>query len=235
MIKYTYLLVDLLSLLVPLIFSFHPKIRFYKHWNALVPAILISGIFYMIWDSWFAHQGIWGFNPTYITGVHIGNLPVEELLFFICIPYACVFTFECIARIIPATYLQKKIKLISYGFAVALFFLSLIFRVRPYTTSAFALLSAMILISTWRKVSWLPKFYLVYALLLVPFLLVNGILTGTGLAEPIVWYDSRGIIGLRILTIPVEDIFYGMGLILMNIWLYTWIRSRDWRILRIFS
>ncbi len=93
MIKYTYLLIDLLSLAVPLVFSFHPKIRLYKHWSALLPAILITAVCYVLWDSWFTRLGVWGFNSRYTTGIYIGNLPLEELLFFICITYSCVFTF----------------------------------------------------------------------------------------------------------------------------------------------
>ncbi|HZZ75125.1 MAG TPA: lycopene cyclase domain-containing protein, partial [Puia sp.] len=67
MIKYTYLLIDALSLLVPLIFSFHSKIRLYRHWNALLPAIMVVAAGYALWDSLFVHLGIWGFNSDYIT------------------------------------------------------------------------------------------------------------------------------------------------------------------------
>ncbi|MGZ3753359.1 MAG: lycopene cyclase domain-containing protein [Mucilaginibacter sp.] len=235
MIKYTYLLIDLLSILVPRIFSFHAKIRLYKHWDAVLPAIFISAAFYILWDSWFAHLGVWGFNPTYITGIYIGNLPLEEIQFFICIPYACVFTFECISGIIPASFLQNKIKPINYSVATILLILSVIFRSRPYTATAFVLPSLMIFVAILKGVAWLPKFYLIYGVLLVPFLVVNGLLTGTGLSRPIVWYNPDGIIGLRLLTIPIEDIFYGMGLILCNIWIYTWLRSREWQLSRLFN
>lgn len=66
----------------------------------------------------------------------------------------------------------------------------------------------------------MKRFYLVYLILMIPFLIVNGLLTGTALAAPIVWYNPGEIIGPRILTIPLEDIFYGMGLVLINVWIY---------------
>ena len=235
MIKYTYLLIDLFSLLVPLIFSFHPKIQLYKHWNALLPAILITAVVYLCWDSLFVHLGVWGFDPAYVTGFKIGNLPVEEVLFFICIPYSCVFTFDCLTRVIKATYIQQIVQYINYGLALILLVLSCIFYPRPYTASAFLLLLVLILAGNYFKVTWFPKFYVIYGILLLPFLIVNGLLTGTGLARPVVWYSAGGIIGLRIMTIPFEDIFYGMGLILINVWLYTWIRSREWRSARVLS
>ena len=235
MIKCTYLLIDLLSLLVPLVFSFHPKIQFYKHWNALLPAIIITAVVYLLWDSLFVYLGVWGFDRSYVIGIYLGNLPIEEVLFFICIPYSCVFTFDCLTRVISAEYLQNKIQYINYGLALLLLVLSVIWHSKPYTVSAFLLLMVLLLIANYFKVSWMPKFYLIYGVLLIPFLVVNGLLTGTGLASPVVWYSPKGIIGLRLLTIPFEDIFYGMGLILSNVWLYSRIRSREWSSARVLS
>jgi lycopene cyclase domain-containing protein len=49
---------------------------------------------------------------------------------------------------------------------------------------------------------------------------VNGILTGTGLEAPIVWYNDNHNLGIRILTIPVEDSIYGFELLLLTVWRY---------------
>ena len=49
------------------------------------------------------------------------------------------------------------------------------------------------------------------------FLLSNGILTGSGLENPIVWYDDTENWSLRLMTIPLEDHLYGLLLIAMNI------------------
>lgn len=42
-------------------------------------------------------------------------------------------------------------------------------------------------------------------------------LTGSLIDAPIVWYNDAENLGIRIFTIPVEDVFYGMGLVLLNI------------------
>jgi hypothetical protein len=59
------------------------------------------------------------------------------------------------------------------------------------------------------------------------FLMVNGILTGTGLESPIVNYNPNEFMGIRMLTIPVEDTVYGYELILWNIFLFQWFKKPE--------
>ena len=227
--KYTYLLIDLFSVLVPFLLSFHPKIKFYKNWPAIFPAMLITGSLFIGWDMYFTHLRIWGFNPAYLIGIYIGNLPLEEMLFFLCIPYACVFTYHCLHTLIQKTISKKVEMVVSCVLLVASVLLAAIFRSLNYTAYTFALLALLIFGARLiRKVQWLPAFYLTYLILLVPFLIVNGLLTGTGLHSPVVWYDSTQILNVRILTIPVEDVFYGMDLILLNMLIYSWIGKRSY-------
>ena len=58
--------------------------------------------------------------------------------------------------------------------------------------------------------------------ILIPFLIVNGFLT----AIPVVLYNDAENLNLRIYTIPFEDIFYGMLLVLMNIVIYEKLKNR---------
>jgi len=59
------------------------------------------------------------------------------------------------------------------------------------------------------------------------FLMVNGILTGTGLESPIVNYNPKNFMGCRILTIPIEDTFYGYELILWNIFFFQKFKKKE--------
>jgi lycopene cyclase domain-containing protein len=81
----------------------------------------------------------------------------------------------------------------------------------------------LILVGLW-KVRWLKSFFRSYLIILIPFLLVNGILTGSFLDNPIVWYSESEILGYRIFTIPVEDAFYGMEMMLI----YTAVMQWKW-------
>ena len=77
----------------------------------------------------------------------------------------------------------------------------------------------------------LKGFWRMFAVILIGFFIVNGILTGSFIEGEVVWYSSAEIIGVRLGTIPVEDVFYGMSLILLNLFLYKVFKQRlriDW-------
>ncbi|MDD7914298.1 lycopene cyclase domain-containing protein [Polaribacter ponticola] len=66
-------------------------------------------------------------------------------------------------------------------------------------------------------VKYLQRFYISFLIILVPFFIVNGVLTGTGLVEPVVWYNNAENLGIRLLTIPIEDVGYAFTLIFSNV------------------
>ncbi len=224
---FTYLLVNFFTIIVPFIFSFHPKLNFHKTWNAFFPAVFITGVVFIAWDMYFTFLGVWGFNKQYLLGFEIYNLPVEEILFFFCIPYACVFTYHCLDIFFGNFLTGKPEKYVTLLLVILLLMFGFIFYDKLYTVTTFLSFAAVLIFAKWiLNVNWLGKFYLIYAVLLIPFFLVNGVLTGTGLEEPVVWYNENEFMGYRIGTIPVEDTFYGMELILINLLIYKYILSR---------
>jgi len=226
--KYLYLIIDLAAISLPFLFSFHPKANFSKKWKYLWPAILLPATFFLIWDEWFTTMGVWGFNPEYLTGIYVFSLPIEEILFFVCIPYACVFTYEAVGYFSKRDYLQSYTNTITF---VLLFFFSItaLYGINKwYTFSTFLLCTLFLLFLHFRiKPNYLGRFYLAFLFILIPFFIVNGILTGTGIEDQIVWYNDAENLGLRMGTIPVEDTFYGLLLILMNVSIFEWLQERD--------
>ena len=76
--KYTYLLIDVLTILFPFILSFDKKVAFYKDFKNAFLSIICIAIPFIIWDIYFTENRIWGFNEDYLSGKYLSNLPIEE-------------------------------------------------------------------------------------------------------------------------------------------------------------
>ncbi len=205
------------SILIPFLFSFHAKIRFDKAWRYALPAMLVSAVLFLIWDYYFTSWGIWGFNDRYIIGKRFCGMPYEELAFFICIPYACIFTYHCFTKFYADKINGAPWKIHHLIPIVCLVFIVLGWRnYYTMTTSILLLILYGLHLFVWKS-DYLNMFLFSYSILLIPFLITNGVLTGTGLEEEVVWYNDGHNLSTRIKTIPIEDIFYGMLLILLSV------------------
>lgn len=223
----TYLWIDLAALAIPLLFSFHPRLRFHRTWFALWPALLGMMLVFIPWDAWFTHLGIWGFNAAHVSGISWFGLPLEEVLFFICIPYACLFTYHCFRALGVKDYFGKQAAAITWVLVAALLLIIIFFPGKAYTACALGGLALWLaLLRLWVRPVWLGRAYFTWLILLLPFLMVNGILTGGLLKEPVVWYNGKQLLGVRLGTIPVEDGFYGLLLFLVTVTLYEAMLAR---------
>jgi lycopene cyclase domain-containing protein len=225
--KWLYLGLNIFTILVPLARSFENRIAYYKSFDSLFKSIAIVGTLFIVWDIWFTQVGVWGFNPKYLSGVNIINLPLEEWLFFVTVPFSCVFIYRVLNYFITTDLLARyHYRLTHFFFAFSLV-LAVMHTDRLYTFVNFILLAAYL---GWQgyylKSPWMGRFYFAYAVIVIPFLIVNGVLTGTGIEEQVVWYNDSQNMGIRMGTIPVEDTFYGMLLIMMNVGLYEYFESR---------
>ena len=221
---YTYLLLNIFTLCGPMILSFDQKVAFWKSWRALFPALVAMSSLFLAWDVWFAEQGIWGFNPDYLTGIYILNLPLEEWLFFLTIHYACVFIFACVKIYFPSQPLKKVAPWVFRALLVILPVLAITFSDRLYTFVTFTGLTVLIALNLFFiKPDYLGHFLLAYLISLIPFGSVNGVLT----ALPVGWYNDLENVAFRLGTIPVEDIMYNMWMLLMTINVYQWVLGRQ--------
>jgi lycopene cyclase domain-containing protein len=100
-----YFWINLLAISIPFIAGFDKRLKFYRNWKYLFPAMLGTMLVFIPWDMLKTSLEVWGFNPVHLQGIYLVNLPVEEWLFFIAIPYACLFTYHAFEYLIPKDYL----------------------------------------------------------------------------------------------------------------------------------
>lgn len=211
-------MLNLCSISVPFLFSFHPKLKFYKLWKPLCYGILVTMLIFIPWDITFTKYSIWGFNNSYFLNLKIFELPLEEWLFFICIPYACVFMHYSLLHYFPKMKLsQKKTKILSY-ILIILFSAIVIFNYNKwYTLINFSLAIILILYTVNKRIKLLTEFYVTFLVMLIPFFIVNGILTGSFIKDEVVWYNNSENLNFRIFTIPIEDSVYAFSMVLITL------------------
>ena len=221
-----YLWLNIGSIAVPLLYSFHPKLQLYKKFHWLLLSLMLTMGVFIPWDVIFTINGVWGFNSDYFFGVEILSLPFEEWLFFICIPFACVFTHYAVLLYFPNLKLKKvTTKVISISLVLILFALALVNYDKWYTLVNFSLAITL----TWLVYKYNPQllqhFLLTFLVMLIPFFIVNGVLTGSWIDNQVVWYNDAENLGIRMGTIPIEDSIYAYSMILMNLFFFEYLCS----------
>lgn len=59
----------------------------------------VVGIFYL-WDAYAVSRKHWTFDPHRVTGLRLpGDVPLEELLFFVVVPVAAILTLEAVHHV----------------------------------------------------------------------------------------------------------------------------------------
>ena len=102
--KTEYFFLLAICFIVPFILSFSRNLDFYKYPLRLVLSIGLPFVMFVAWDMIVTARGHWNFNSEYVIGIKVYNLPLEEVFFFIIIPFCGNFTWESVK------YLMRKKK-----------------------------------------------------------------------------------------------------------------------------
>lgn len=225
--KWLYLLINIGSISIPFIAGFDKRLKFYQQWKFLFPAIILTMAIFIPWDMAKTYFNVWGFNPRYNLDLPIGNLPMEEWIFFIAIPYACLFTYHALNYLIKKDYLHGFADIFFVVAGIVLIILGLLNFDKTYTTITFISTGIFLLLHRFVfKSDYLGRFLMMYFITLIPFFIVNGLLTGSFIPEEVVYYDDTKNLGIRIGTIPIEDAVYGLFMLLMNTTWYEYFKSK---------
>ncbi|MBU3661675.1 MAG: lycopene cyclase domain-containing protein [Bacteroidetes bacterium] len=216
----------LASIVGPLALSFDKKVAFYKWWPSLFAGIAANMFLFILWDSWFTQQNVWAFNESYVWPIRWLSLPLEEWSFFIIVPYASIFIYACLKAYFSDVWWRPKVYYLNLFF-IGLCVLGLAFYAnRTYTFVNLSIALILLLLHQFRfKTQYMGYFWFAYFVHLIPFLIINGILTGAATPNPVVWYNPNEIIGFRITTIPIEDTIYALTCLLLPISILEAIRK----------
>lgn len=215
--SFTYLVLNIFIIAIPLGLTFDERIAYHRRLPAIVFSIAVVSSFFLIWDGIVTARGEWSFNRRYLTGLQLLNIPLEEILFFITVPFSCLFIYE----VVLYTTKSSDIKVPEWaviGAIMTLFAASLALRHQGYTSKALAA-CGVFLVAAWlfdRSLLNSKQYWVWLGVCYIPFLIFNTVLT----ALPVVEYNPYAIFGFRVFTIPIEDFLYNFALLSFYIFLY---------------
>jgi lycopene cyclase domain-containing protein len=206
-----YLIMDLIIFSGPFLASFDSNLRFIRYWRIALVSITLIGAVYIAWDIWATSRGHWQFNPEYVASFRFFGLPIEEILFFMVVPYAGLFIWKTIQFYrkdkddhLPFVPLRSSVLLAGVGGAMWIG--------KGYEYTALAAWSGALFFAADHflktHLTNTVTYWLTQCMMVLATLVFNGFLT----ARPVVLYGEAFQLGLRIYTIPVEDFLYGFGL-----------------------
>jgi lycopene cyclase domain-containing protein len=221
-----YFYILLFSIAIPLFYTilFKDFIKFWKYF--IISTALVAAIF-LIWDYFFTAIGVWSFNNDYCLGIEMLGMPLEEWLFFLIIPFCSLFIHYCAITVNPNFKFNKKASFyLTLTLIVLVFTVAIANSAKYYTAVNFFILAMVLSLGLLFFRSHLQKFYASFMVILIPFFIVNGILTGSFIETPIVSYNDLENLGIRLFTIPVEDIGYAFSMLFGNLMIFETLKKR---------
>lgn len=225
-----YLLLNIAIILFPLLFTFDKRIGYYRKLPAVLAATLVVGTIFVLWDALATLRGDWAFNESYVMDFRLLGLPIEELLFFVTVPYSCIFIYESVLYFFKdgEVVLGKRPVLVASLLVMAG---AVLLAGRYYTSTALfaASLTLIILAFSGSRLLSSRAYWQYLGLSFVMFLIFNYILT----SMPVVVYNPESVLGWRVTTIPVEDFLFNFSMLSLYLLVYVNVKKNAGR--RIYS
>ncbi len=221
--NFEYLLFNLVVIAGPVVSEFSLRIRHVSRWRLKLLASGIVMVPYVIWDA-IVTDSHWWFNEAYTLDFRFLGLPIEEWLFFITVPFACLFVWETLPRsdrwLTRLKSLQHVRNVLYAALPIGLWVFSTGKQYTGLMLGCFGFVGLMDMLL--RTDLLLRRKTYLYLLIVAGLILVfNGYLT----ARPVVMYSEVYQMGYRIWTIPIEDFGYGFTLMLFNTMLYEKLKN----------
>lgn len=223
MIKFVFLILALVPLLLPLVFQINKQI--FKSGNlrtafgaSLVATILFSAITVVLYLL-----GLVSYEIEKTLSVSFKDVPVEQYLLYFSLNFTGISLYLYLNLLFPKNDLQK------YSLAFSNFLLGLcvafLFFGYPkwYTMLTFAtLLLVLLLIEYVGKLRFMYRAYRAFAFMCLPLLIVYSILVWNGT----ILNAADAISGLQVAKVPVETLFMYLSSLLVSIYMFEFFKSK---------
>lgn len=195
----------------PFVFSFEPRIQYFRRWPAFVKSFLSVGLFFIFWDVVATARGHWAFNPQMVGRAKVGGLPFEEVLFFFTAPFSSLFVYEVLSYAhwgAGSVGLSRPVLRLS---ALILVLAGIIAWPREYLAVVLVMagITVGLLAGPLHRLALERRYWLWLVIGFGLFGFFNYWLTSI----PVVTYGPAFVSGWRISTIPIEDFLYNFCLL----------------------
>ncbi|QLQ17190.1 MAG: lycopene cyclase domain-containing protein [Micropruina sp.] len=96
--EYLLLMAGCLAVTLPL--EFVLRARVYRRPVRLLLALLPAVVIFSAWDVLGIVREHWSYSPRFTTGILLGVMPLEELVFFVVIPICGLLTYEAVGTVL---------------------------------------------------------------------------------------------------------------------------------------
>ncbi|MCU0424868.1 MAG: lycopene cyclase domain-containing protein [Candidatus Kapabacteria bacterium] len=223
--KFEYLLFNLIVIAGPFAYSFEKTINFRQYWREALFGIFGSLIVYVAWDSAVTNRH-WYFNAPYMLDFRLLKLPIEEWLFFITVPYACLFVREVLTLVVKDSGFIRQLEWVRAGMFALLPIGVLVFQSgKEYTGLVLIAFGVIAFLDRQLRTNTLlqTRTYVFLASVIGFTFVFNMYLT----ARPLLIYAPAYQLDFRVITIPIEDFGYGLTHIALCNIIYEYFKLRS--------
>jgi lycopene cyclase domain-containing protein len=221
--NYWYTLIILVMSVITMFLFVKKTIVFFTELKYMLPAILFSGAIFILFNHRLLETGIISFNPGFLAGKYVFNLPVEELLFLLVISLFSFSVYILITVLFPNFEKPNLFLVVSVILLLGFGFGAWYSRQKLIPFFIFFLITIYLGYTIFRNrfKMHLTKFYVSYAIAVIPYFLIKGLLYSL----PVILYNSDYTLGIRLLHTPVEEFGYFFLLMLINITIFEYLKD----------
>lgn len=162
------------------------------------------------------------FDRAHLIGGFYRLLPVEYYVFVFSFSFAGLGVYNWLNVKFPNNNLQGYSLAVSnllLGISIAFLFFA---YTKWYTVVIFGFLLLLLFFIEYRnELRFMYRFYRAFAALLLPFLLIYGWLSNT-----VLQHHLQETAGLSVFNTPFESMFMMMGMLLLTVFVYEFVKAR---------